>query len=333
MNISIIIPNWNGADYIESSIESLLTQSMKIKIIVVDNGSTDESLKILNIYKNRIEIIRNNNNLGFAGGVNVGMRKTLKDDNPSFIGLLNNDAIADSRWIENLLGEFDSNTGIVTSKILHSNGLLIDSTGEFYTNYGLTFSRGRDHKISKKNILSGEVFGASGGASLYSVKMLKEIGLFDEDFFAYYEDVDLSFRARLAGWNIKYCDNAKALHRIGATSKKIKGFTTYQTMKNLPWLLIKNVPLRYLPTTIVRFSLVYMSFLITAGLRGDLRYALKGLVVSLLLLPKKLVQRYKIQSTKKVSSKDIWALVVKDLPENAHKLRRLRRLMSLGYLK
>src|SRR6201999_312952 len=89
------------------------------------------------------------------------------------------------------------------------------------------------------------VFVASGGASLYRIKMLQEIGLFDEDFFAYYEDVDLSFRAQLAGWKVAYAPRAVAYHQIGATSGHIKGFTTYQTIKNLPLLFYKNVPRKF----------------------------------------------------------------------------------------
>lgn len=94
--------------------------------------------------------------------------------------------------------------------------------------------------------------------------MLQEIGLFDEDFFAYYEDVDLSFRAQLSGWKVLYSPAAIAYHQIGATSSKIEGFTTYQTIKNLPWLLWKNVPSRLLWQVVPRFKLAYVSFFISA---------------------------------------------------------------------
>ena len=100
--------------------------------------------------------------------------------------------------------------------------------------------------------------------------MLKQIGLFDEDFFAYYEDVDISFRAQLAGWKVAYAPKAVAYHQIGATSSKIKGFTTYQTMKNLPMLLWKNVPAGLLISVVPRFSLPIQLLVQCPGTRTGL---------------------------------------------------------------
>ena len=154
--------------------------------------------------------------------------------------------------------------------------------------------------------------------------MLKEIGLFDNDFFAYYEDVDISFRAQLAGWKVLYEPSAVAYHEIGATSSKIPGFTTYQTIKNLPWLFWKNVPSKYLLKVGVRFYFAYISFIISALLRRQFRPVLKGVFVSTMLLPKKLVQRHKIQASAKVSPEYIWSIMTHDLPPNATKLRKIR---------
>jgi len=333
MNISIIVPNWNGSSYIEKCINSLLEQSIKLNVIVVDNGSVDDSIKILKSYGKKIYLINLNTNIGFAGGVNVGIRKAMELYSPDYIGLLNNDAVADRKWVENLISGFYKDTGIVTSLMLDASGNRIDSTGEFYSKYGISYSRNRGDEYPKKLIPSGYVFGASGGASIYRTIMLENIGLFDEDFFAYYEDVDISFRARLNGWQIKYQPEAIVYHQIGATSRKLKGFTTYQTMKNLPWLLIKNVPLKYLFQTILRFNLVYTTFLISSALRGELIYALKGMLMSVILIPKKLVERHGIQKSRKIRASELWKLVVNDLPPNAYKLRKIRKILSLGNLK
>ena len=104
------------------------------------------------------------------------------------------------------------------------------------------------------------VCGATGGASLYKTSLFKEIGLFDESFFAYYEDVDISFRAQLAGHKVYFTNKAIAYHKQGATSSKIPGFTVYQTFKNIPLLYTKNVPSGLLLPIGVRLLLLYVSY-------------------------------------------------------------------------
>jgi GT2 family glycosyltransferase len=298
---------------------------MKCQIIVVENGSTDGSLEFLKENYPDIELLVHEKNLGFAGGVNAGIRRSI-DNGSDFVALFNDDAVADKHWLRNLVETIGQNNriGIVTCKFMDIDAEHLDSTGDLYTNWGLPYPRGRGESVSDKYDKEVEVFAASGGASLYRVSMLKEIGLFDEDFFAYYEDIDISFRAQLAGWKVYYSPKAIAYHRTGTSGSKIKGFTTYQTMKNLPWLMWKNVPFSKLPSVAPRFKLAYFGFYVSAWQRGQGVVATKGLLVSLLLAPKKLWQRNKIQRTRKVSVEYIWSMMTHDLPPNANELRRLR---------
>jgi GT2 family glycosyltransferase len=136
--------------------------------------------------------------------------------------------------------------------------------------------------------------------------------------------VDLSFRAQLAGWKVLYQPKAVAYHRIGETSGRIKGFTVYQTFKNLPMMIIKNVPKGLGNIIYPRFILAYTSFFLSALARGDGWHAFKGFSKFLSLLPKKLGERRKIQSGKKVSNEYIYSILTHDLPENSTKLRKLR---------
>src|SRR5665811_2212163 len=191
----VVVPNWNGADCLAACLDSLLAQSVKPRVIVVVNGSADGSLELLKKYPG-VEVIKHDVNKGFAGGVNAGFRRAI-EDGVKYVATLNNDAVADKGWLEQLMAVFDKNpeVGIVTSKILDAKGQKIDSTGDYLTVWGLPYPRGRGEPELDKYDEQVDIFAASGGASLYRVKMLKEIGLFDEDFFAYYEDVDLSFRA------------------------------------------------------------------------------------------------------------------------------------------
>ena len=218
----------------------------------------------------------------------------------------------------------DKDVGISTSKLVDDRGEYLDSTGNLYTVWGLAYPRGRGELVSSKYDGREDVFGASGGASLYRVKMLEEVGLFDEDFFAYYEDVDISFRAQLAGWKVRYVPESVAYHQIGATSGKIKGFTTYQTIKNLPWIVVKDVPEGLIGTVLPRFLLAYSSFIGQAILRGQGWTALKAFSVSIRKLPKKLRERKLIQSQKTTSLAYISSMMTHDLPPNAYNLRKVR---------
>ncbi len=323
--VYVVIPNWNGAGRIKACLSSLRNQSMKHQVIVVDNGSIDDSVKIIEEGFPETILIKHSKNKGFAGGVNAGIRFAV-ENKASHVALLNNDAVADSKWLEQLLKFMisNSNAGIATSKICDSAKSHLDSTGDQYTIWGLPFPRGREEAFSDRYDKDIWVFGASGGASLYRVDMLNQIGLFDEDFFAYYEDVDLSFRAQLAGWRVGYVPQALVYHEIGGTSGSIKGFTTYQTLKNLPLLLWKNVPWKLMPKIWPRLVLAYFGILGRAIGRGHFWAIAKGLTVGAILWPKKIVERGGIQRSRSVSVAYIDSIITHDLPPNAVRLRKLR---------
>lgn len=323
--IVVVIPNWNGESGLAKCLDSLRAQTLKPHIIMVDNGSVDGSVKLVSEHYPEVEIIRRDRNYGYAGGVNPGFKRAI-EMGAEYAAPFNNDAVADKLWLEKLVSFADAHPGIgiVTCKLLAAGGDHIDSTGDYYTNWGLPYPRGRGETDTGAYDKLTEIFGASGGASLYRVKMLKEIGLFDEDFFAYYEDVDLSFRAQLAGWKVAYVPDSIVYHEMSVTGKRIKGFFTYQTVKNLPWLLWKNVPAPLLPRVLPRFLLAHTLFIGHAVTRGHIWYAFKALLVSAVKLPKKSVERRRIQGSRKVTPEYIWSIMTHDLPPNAANLRKLR---------
>lgn len=332
--IAVIIPNLNGKKWIHTSIDSLKRQSIDADIIVVDNGSSDESADYIEEKYPDITLIRHSTNLGFSGGVNGGLKPAIAEGY-KYAALFNNDAEADKLWTEKLVAVLDSNpkVGIVTGKILDKTKRKLDSTADIYTTWGLPYPRGRGEIDDNQFDSNKEIFGASGGASMYRVKMLEQIGLFDEDFFAYFEDVDISFRAQLAGWKVRFEPEAIAYHAIGETSRRIPGFATYHTFKNLPLLMWKNVPARLMLTVFPRFVVLYFSIYFSAVLQGNFFPATKGMLMSIILWPKKLIQRYKIQSRRKVQVSYINSIIDHDLPPNAFKLRRFRKIVSLGVIK
>jgi GT2 family glycosyltransferase len=325
--VVVVIPNWNGQDGLQTCLDSLQAQTLRAHIIVVDNGSVDGSVALVEQQYPEVEIIRHTHNKGYAGGVNPGLKRAI-DMGADYAAPFNNDAKADSQWLEKLVEYLDSHpeVGIAACKLLSADGSHLDSTGDYYTNWGLPYPRGRGESQTDKYDSLTDIFGASGGASAYRVAMLQEVGLFDEDFFAYYEDIDLSFRAQLAGWKVAYVPGSIVYHEMSVTGKRIKGFFTYQTVKNLIWLFWKNVPGPLVFTVFWRFKLAHILFMGRAVLRGHGWYALKAYCVAWWLMPKKLAQRRRIQAARKVSPDYIWSIMTHDLPPNAANLRRLRSL-------
>ncbi len=319
---AIVIPNWNGLDTLVRCLDSLKNQ--RAKIIVVENGSTDGSPEFIKKNYPEVELIINQFNKGFVA-VNQGITKAV-EDGMDYVALFNNDAVADKDWLKQLVAclEAHPEVGLATCKFIKIGGKSLDSTGDMYTVWGLPYPRGRDETDLNAYDNDTRVFGVSGGASIYRVKMLKEIGLFDEDFFAYFEDVDLSFRAQLNGWKAAFVPNAEAYHEIGATSSKIKGFNRYHSTKNFIWLFYKNVPRKYFGSIGRRFLLAFLLISIRAVINGDVVYLIKGLSRAVKLMPKKTKERKKIQSSKKVTDEYIWRIITHDLPPNAAALRKLR---------
>jgi Predicted glycosyltransferases len=209
-HVFVVIPNWNGAKDLPTAIDAVLAQSYtNLTLVVVDNGSTDKSREIIEAYQRkdpRVRHIYNDKNYGYTGGMNPGMQLAI-GEGAEYVAGCNNDAKPHKDWLKHLVTFLEKHPsyGTAACKLLHADGKTIDSTGEEYSMWGLPFPRGRSEAVIDQYDDQTEIFGASGGASMYRVKMLREVGIFDQDFFAYYEDTDLSFRSQLAGWKIAFC--------------------------------------------------------------------------------------------------------------------------------
>ncbi len=313
--IFIVIPNWNGEDLISNCLNSLIKQTINSEVVVVDNGSVDKSIDIIESEFPKVKLIKLEKNTGFSGGVNTGIKYAM-ENKADFVALFNNDAVASKDWLEKLVSAAEQHpeTGIVTGKLLRSDKLSFDSTGDCYSIWGVPFPRGRN-QIDKAQYDKAEyVFSGTGGASLYRIEMLKAIGLFDEKFFAYYEDVDISYRAQLAGWKVWYEPKATAFHHVGATSSKHGDFTRYHATKNFFLLYAKNMPtklyFKYLPF----FFIQSVKLMISSLIKGKVVVFFKSVIKTISYTPYIISQRSKIQHSKKVSSKYIDSLLYKGRP-------------------
>jgi GT2 family glycosyltransferase len=242
--VSIIIVNYNGLHFLESCLSSLTIQTYKkFEIVFVDNGSSDGSIGFVREHYPLIRIVETGKNLGFAGGTNAGIRVARGE----FILTLNNDTIADPQFIENLVKPMasDSRLGMCASKMLFPDGR-INSTGVCISRSSAAWDRGIFEQDSGQYDKEVEVFGPCAGAALYQRAMLDEIGLFDEDFFIYMEDVDLAFRARLAGWKCRFIPSARVTHYRGGTTGIKSDLSIFYGNRNQLWNAIKNFPVRTL---------------------------------------------------------------------------------------
>lgn len=319
--IFVVIPNWNGVDIIADCLKSLDKQTHKHHVVVVDNGSVDKSVSVIRAKFPAVHLINLPDNTGFSGGVNTGIRYALQQGAEA-IALFNNDAVADKNWLKELVKTMRSSpkAGIITGKFMRSDKIHFDSTGDYYSIWGMPLPRGRNLVDTGQYNVPEEVFGATGGASLYRTALFKQIGLFDEAFFAYYEDVDLSFRAQLSGWKILYNPKAITYHEVGGTSSKLGSFTRYHATKNFFMLYAKNMPgwvyWKYLPLFTLQAARLGASSL----LRGGGWPYIQGVSRAFLNTPHIIRERRNIQKHRKVSIKYIDSLLYKHRPPRIPKL-------------
>ncbi len=242
--VSVVIVNWNGKQHLAECLDSLVAQNIKDReIVLVDNGSHDGSVEMVQGAYPFIRVVSLPENLGFAGGNNAGIRIA----SGKYIALLNNDTRVDPEWMPSLLKEAEASSphvGMWASKILsYENPELIDNVGLLMYPDGLGRGKGRLEKDEGQYDQTGEAFFPSGCAGLYRREMLDEIGLFDEEFFAYADDVDLGLRARLAGWQCIYVPSAKVYHKYSASSSAHSPFKAFLVERNRIWVLLKYYPL------------------------------------------------------------------------------------------
>jgi GT2 family glycosyltransferase len=301
---SVVVPNYNGSAHLPALLAALANQSTQdFELLVIDNGSTDDSEPTLAGAANRmpypIRVIPNLRNLGFGPATNLGIRRSVAP----WIATLNNDALPSPRWLENMLNTANSThsserpIGMIAALLLRAqNPGQIDSAGIALDWSGIAWDwRGGQYDDYGESSPQ-PVFGPCAGAALYSREMLREIGLFDEDFFAYMEDVDLAWRARLAGWKAVLQPRAKVLHAHSATLGDASPRKRYLLARNKIWLLVKNYPSqelsRRMPSILTYDGLAALYGIVT---RSDFA-SLRGRTAALRRLPTFLEKRRRIQT-------------------------------------
>lgn len=299
MRISVLVINYNGERHLAQLVAALQAQTLRdFELIFIDNGSADGSVALMQQICDKgalaSTLLINRENTGFAPACNQGIRAAQGE----WIALLNNDAFPEPGWLEHLWAAAHSSPrlGMVAAKLLfahqperiNSAGIAIDRAGIAWDWRG-----GELDKPEESGPV--EIFGPCGGAALYSRQMLDEIGGFDEDFFAYLEDVDLAWRAQLAGWRCVLEPQARVYHVHSATLGNGSPFKNYLLGRNKIWLITKNYPspwlLLYLPAIVV-YDLMSV---VVGTFRSQNFAALKGRLAGLRQIPFFLKKRRIIQ--------------------------------------
>jgi GT2 family glycosyltransferase len=308
--VSIHIVTYNSEAHIAACLDSVFRQTYPIsKVIVVDNGSSDGTLAILEQYGERIEIITNSRNAGFAPAHNQAIRASACD----FFLVLNPDIRMDPDYVAHLVEAFESRPGLgsATGKLLRlSDPDVMDSAGLVMNRARRAFDRGAGEPECRWNE-PGEVFGVSGAAALYAATMVRDISVdgqfFDEDFFAYKEDVDVAWRARLLGWSAYYEPKAIAYHergwKSGERSKKPL-FIRRRSYINRYKMMVKNDRFLYV---LRHFVLIGLYELLNLGYAIVREPKLLGAWLDFWgKLPALLRMRRRIASRQRVTDKDIF---------------------------
>ena len=261
MKVSVVTPNYNGEKFLKAFFESLNEDSQLIgEVIIVDNGSTDSSKEFIkgNSFNFPVRLIENTENLGFSPAVNQGIMESQYE----YIFSLNNDTEIRKGSIKALADLMSSDDSIFSAQakmLQYDNKELIDDVGDEYNLLAWTKKTGENHNSSEYTEVR-EIFSACAGAAMYRKSILDEIGMFDDNFFAYMEDVDLAIRSRINGYRNMLCPDAVVYHIGSATSgSRYNEFKVRLAARNNVWVVYKNLPI---PLKIVNFIFLFLGFLI-----------------------------------------------------------------------
>lgn len=307
-DVSVIVVNWNGKPLLSACLEGLRRQRYRsFATTVVDNGSADGSVDLIRSDFPEVSVIALPINSGFAAANNVA----IKAADTAYVALLNNDAVPDPLWLEKLIEAMERHpeAGMAASKMVwQGEPNIIDRAGDGYTTAGAALLKGRGEPAERHD-QPAWVFGACAGAALYRTDMLRDIGLFDEEFFILYEDVDLSFRAQLKGYRCRYAPEAVVHHKGSGSIGHDSPLSVYFGHRNLEWVYIKNMPARLILRSAVShivYDLAAFSYFLLRGRGIDFLKAKRDALGG---LGRALKKRRQIQRGKSVEESYIWGLL------------------------
>lgn len=269
MEVSVVIPNFNGIAFLDSVLASLEGQTLNnFEVILVDNGSTDGSCSFVTANYPWVHLIELSENFGFCGAVNAGIRAAKAP----YVLLLNNDTEVKEDFVEEMLAAIRRHKNAFSCgarMVQYHDRDKLDDVGNYYCALGWSFARGRGKDIHAYET-EDRIFSACAGAAIYCKKILEKIGYFDEEHFAYLEDTDIGYRARIYGYENWYAPKAIVYHvGSGTSGSRYNQFKTRYSSRNNIYLIYKNMPLLQI--------ILNLPFLVAGFLVKFLFFAVKGM--------------------------------------------------------
>ncbi len=301
--ITVLIISWNSGLHLQASLGKLFSQTYQnFEIILLNNDSLDVALD--ESASDKLRIIQLGSNLGFAVANNIGARLARG----KWIALLNADAFPEPGWLENFLKAAEQNPQYIafsSRQIQYNVPHLLDGAGDSYHITGLAWRRYYNQPAENYGLLKEEVFSACPAAALYSREGFLKIGGFDEDYFSYFEDVDLGFRLRLNGAKCLYVPEAVVHHVGSASTGKRSDFSVYYGYRNMIWTFVKNMPSPYIWIFLPLHISTVLFFALYLTLRGQGSAIWRAIFDALVGLPKMLKKRKDIQKNIRIKPRDI----------------------------
>lgn len=300
---SVIIPNWNGKRFLAGCLDSLALQTYQpMEVIVVDNGSKDGSVEFLKENYPHVKLITFEHNTGFSPAVNRG----IVESRGEFAALLNNDTVVEPTWLAELVNAMHEHPEIGSAgcKMLsYDDHTILDGAGDGYRRGGLPGRIGHREKDTGRFDRPRYLLGACGGAAIYRRAMLDDIGLFDEDYFAYLEDVDLGLRAQSAGYKCFYVPSAIVYHLgCGTTGSGYSPLVVRLSAQNNINTVVKNIPLPLLIKFLPQILFWQLYYLAVVAVRGQQVLPwFQGTFSALAMLPRMLAKRKEINQRRRAS--------------------------------
>jgi hypothetical protein len=269
MEVSVIIPNYNGKKYLDGVLGSLKKQTAKsFEVLLIDNGSTDGSIAYVKEVYPWVKLVELEENFGFCRAVNEGICRAQAP----YVLLLNNDTEVDPEFVREMaeaLGRHKKAFSCAAKMIQYHDRSKLDDAGNYYCALGWSYARGKGkdiHMYEKEE----PIFAACAGAAIYRKSVFEKIGMFDEEHFAYLEDTDIGYRARIYGYENWYAPKAKVYHvGSGTSGSRYNQFKTRYSSRNNIYLVYKNMPW---PQILLNLPLLAAGFLIKF-----LFFSLKGM--------------------------------------------------------
>ena len=287
MEVSVVIPNFNGIAFLDSVLASLEGQTLSnFEVILVDNGSTDGSCSFVTANYPWVHLIELSENFGFCGAVNAGIRAAKAP----YVLLLNNDTEVKEDFVEEMLAAIRRHKNAFSCgarMVQYHDRDRLDDVGNYYCALGWAFARGRGKDIHAYET-EDKIFSACAGAAIYRKKIIEKIGYFDEEHFAYLEDTDIGYRARIYGYENWYAPKAIVYHvGSGTSGSRYNQFKTRYSSRNNIYLIYKNMPLLQiilnLPFLAVGFLIKFLFFAVkgmgkeyAAGIKNGFSISMKN---------------------------------------------------------